>query len=165
MSSIRIGDTSSLEKQRRVNTSAGCYLVRKSDDGLKLLIIKKTWPNGDIKYVLPKGHKEGDETLEKAAIRETKEESGYTDFKLLRYLGSSTYELDWSEIQMKTDHYYLAILKSDREESKQPETYEEGVVAENQWRDLDKALEFLTFENNTEIHDLLKQYITQDILK
>lgn len=165
MSSIRIGDTSSLEKQRRVNTSAGCYLVRKSDDGLKLLIIKKTWPNGDIKYVLPKGHKEGDETLEKAAIRETKEESGYTDFKLLRYLGSSTYELDWSEIQMKTDHYYLAILKSDREESKQPETYEEGVVAENQWKDLDKALEFLTFENNTEIHDLLKQYITQDILK
>jgi ADP-ribose pyrophosphatase YjhB (NUDIX family) len=165
MSSIRIGDTSSLEKQRRVNTSAGCYLVRKSDDGLKLLIIKKTWPNGDIKYVLPKGHKEGDETLEKAAIRETKEESGYTDFKLLRYLGSSTYELDWSEIQMKTDHYYLAILKSDREESKQTETYEEGVVAENQWKDLDKALEFLTFENNTVIHDLLKQYITQDILK
>lgn len=165
MSSIRIGDTSSLEKQRRVNTSAGCYLVRKTDKGIELLVVKKIWPNGDIKHVLPKGHKEGDETLEEAAIRETNEETGYTDFKLLRYLGSSTYELDWSEIQMKTDHYYLAILNSDREETKQPETYEDGVVVENQWIDLDRALEFLTFENNQEIHDLLKQYIKQDILK
>lgn len=29
---IRIGDSSSLEKKRRVNTSAGCYLVRKSTE-------------------------------------------------------------------------------------------------------------------------------------
>lgn len=164
MSSIRIGDKSSLIKQRIVNTSAGCYLVRKTGQSIELLIIKKSWPNGDIKYVLPKGHKEGEETLEEAAIRETKEESGYTDFKLLRYLGSSTYELDWSEIQMKTDHYYLALLNSDKEESKQSETYEDGVVVENQWRDLDKALELLTFENNPEIHKLLKEYIQEDIV-
>jgi hypothetical protein len=40
--SIRIGDTSSLEKQRRVNTSAGCYLVRKADNNnIELLVIKK----------------------------------------------------------------------------------------------------------------------------
>jgi ADP-ribose pyrophosphatase YjhB (NUDIX family) len=163
MSSIRIGDTSSLEKQRRVNTSAGCYLVRKSDDGLKLLIIKKTWPNGDIKYVLPKGHKEGDETLEKAAIRETKEESGYTDFKLLRYLGSSTYELDWSEIQMKTDHYFLAVLNSDKQIDRKPEEYEKDVVVENLWLEVEKALTHLKYENYKEITDLLKEYIKTEL--
>lgn len=162
---IRIGDTSSLEKQRRINTSAGCYVIRKIDESIQLLIIKKTWPNGDVRYVLPKGHKERGETLEETAIRETKEESGFTDITLLRYLGSSTYELDWDEIQMKTDHYYLALLNSEKEGGKQPETYEDGVVIENQWIDLDRALELLTFENNPEIHDLLEQYINQDILK
>ena len=44
MSSIRIGDTSSLEKQRIVNTSAGCYLVRKEGSEIQLLIIKKIGP-------------------------------------------------------------------------------------------------------------------------
>ena len=66
---------------------------------------------------------------------------------------------------MKTDHYFLAILNSEKEEGKQPEIYEDGVMVENQWMDLDRALELLTFENNLEIHDLLKQYINQDILK
>lgn len=162
---IRIGDSSSLDKQRRVNTSAGCYLVRKMDNkDIDLLVIKKSWPNGNERFVLPKGHKEKDETLEEAAQREVMEESGYTDIKLLRYLASCTYEIDWDEIQMKTDHYYLALLSSDAQEGKQPETYEDGVELENQWIKLDKALELLTFENNPEIHKLLKQYVKEDLL-
>ena len=159
MSSIRIGDTSSLDKQRIVNTSAGCYLVRKANNSMELLIIKKTWPNGDTKYVLPKGHREGGETLEQTAIRETKEESGYTDFKLLRYIGSSTYELDWSEIQMKTDHYYLAVLNSDKQIERKPEEYEKDVTVENIWRELEEALTHLKYESYEEITDLLKEYI------
>jgi len=163
---IRIGASSSLDKKRRVNTSAGCYLVRKTDNNdIELLVIKKSWPDGNTRYVLPKGHKEGEEALEEAAVREVMEESGYKDITLLRYLGSSTYEIDWDEIQMKTDHYFLALLNSDKEEGKQPETYEDGVIVENQWIDLDSALGLLTFENNPEIHDLLKQYINQDMLK
>lgn len=163
MSSIRIGDTSSLEKQRIVNTSAGCYLVRKEGSEIQLLIIKKTWPNGDIKYVFPKGHREGDETLEQTAIRETKEESGYTDFKLLRYIGSSTYELDWSEIQMKTDHYYLAILNSDKQIERKPEEYEKDVTVENIWKEVEEALTHLKYESYKEITDLLKEYIKTEL--
>lgn len=163
---IRIGDSSFLEKKRRVNTSAGCYLVRKTgNDDIELLVIKKSWADGTTRYVLPKGHQEGKETLEEAALREVMEESGYKDIRLLRYLGSSTYELDWNEIQLKIDHYFLALLNSEREGGKQSEIYEVDVVVENQWMDLDRALESLTFENDHEIHDLLKQYIEQDILK
>ena len=160
---VRIGSTSSLEKRRRVNTSAGCFLVKKEDENVKLLVIKKTWPDGTTKYVLPKGHAEGEETLEETALREVMEESGYSDISLLRYLGSGTYELDWTEIQLKTDHYYLALLNSEKEGGKQPETYEEGVVVENQWRDVDEGLELLTYENYHEIIKLLKKYITEDI--
>ncbi len=159
---IRIGNSSSLEKKRRVNTSAGCYLVRKTENNdIELLVIKKSWPDGNIRYVLPKGHKEGEETLEDTALREVMEESGYKDIALLSYLGSSTYEIDWSEIQMKTDHYFLAILNSEKEEGKQPETYEDGVELENQWIKLNKGLELLTFENNPEIHELLKKIVKE----
>lgn len=164
-STIRIGDTSSLIKQRRVNTSAGCYLVRKNEDkGIELLVIKKVWPDGHTKFVLPKGHKEGGETLEETALRELIEESGYCDVTLLKYLGSGTYELDWSEIQMKTDHYYLAVLNSEREGGKQSESYEEGVIVENLWLPLDEGLGSLTYENDPEIHRVLKKYIKEDIL-
>ena len=162
---IRIGDSSLVNKKRRVNTSAGCYLVRNIDNNVELLLIKKRWPNGEEKYLLPKGHKEREETLEEAAIRETMEESGYIDITLLRYLGSSTYELDWSEIQIKTDHYFLAILNSDKQEGKKEETYEDEVIVENRWMDLEKAFELLTFEKNPEIHELIRGYIKEGIVE
>lgn len=163
---VRIGNSSILDKPRRLSTSAGCYLVRKTDNNnIELLIIKKVWQDGNTWYVLPKGHKEGEEYLEEVALREVMEESGYTDIILLRYLGSSMYELDRSEIQMKTDHFFLALLNSEKEEGKQPEIYEDGVIVENKWVELESALELLTFENNPEIHELVKKYISEDVLK
>ena len=69
-----------------------CQGRKKEDDNVKLLVIQKVWPDGTTKYVLPKGHKEGEETLEDTALREVREESGYSDISLLRYLGSATYE-------------------------------------------------------------------------
>ncbi len=165
LKTIRIGDIYSLNKRRRVNTSAGCYLVRKRDENkVELLLIKKKWSDGTERYILPKGHKEGEETLEDTALRETMEESGYIDITLLRYLGSSTYDLDWEEIKIKTDHYFLAILNSDKEDGKQQETYEEDVLVNNEWVDLDEGLELLTFENNPEIHKVVREYINEDIL-
>jgi 8-oxo-dGTP pyrophosphatase MutT (NUDIX family) len=161
---VRIGGTSSLEKRRKIHISSGCYLVKKEGNNIKLLVIKKVWQDGTTKYVLPKGHKEGEETLEDTALREVREESGYSDISLLRYLGSGTYEIDWEEIQLKTDHYFLALLNSEKEEGKQPETYEDGVILENQWRDVDEALELLTYENYPEINKLVKKYIEEDII-
>jgi 8-oxo-dGTP pyrophosphatase MutT (NUDIX family) len=159
MNSIRIGDTSSLDKQRRVNTSAGCYLIRKTDTGIQLLIIKKTFPNGDVKYVLPKGHKEGDETLEEVAHRETVEESGYTDFRLLKYIGSVTYELDWDEIQMKTDHYFLALVNSDKQIERKPEVYEKDVNVENVWMEIEEGFKYFTNENLPELNSFVKSLL------
>ena len=127
---VRIGDTSSLEKRRRVNTSAGCFLVKTEEGNVKLLVIKKVWLDGTTKYVLPKGHKEGEETLEDTALREVREESGYSDISLLRYLGSATYELDWTEIQLKTDHYFLALLNSEKEEGNQELMFQDVDITE-----------------------------------
>lgn len=160
MTTVRIGDTASLEKNRIINSSAGCYLVRKEDESYELLILHKKWPEGKEHYVLPKGHKEGDEVLEETARRETMEESGYTDFKLLKYIGSCTYELDWSEIQLKTDHYYLAILQSEEKRDRKPEEYEEEVTVENFWVDIEEGFKLLTFENQEEIHSKIRELIS-----
>ncbi len=161
MKTVRIGDSQSVEKRRIVNTSAGCYLVRKlPTQKYELLLIRKKWKTGEEKYVLPKGHIEGNESLEEAAIRETIEESGYTDFELLNYLGSITYELDWREIQVKTDHYFLSILISDKQNDINKETYEDEVTIEIIWIDLGKGFNLLTYETQKEIHKIIK-----DILK
>jgi len=160
MTAVRIGDTASLEKNRIINTSAGCYLIYKKDDSYQLFILNKKWPDGKEHYVLPKGHKEGDEFLEETAKRETTEESGYTDFKLLKYIGSCTYELDWSEIQLKTDHYYLAILQSEEKIGREPEEYEKDVTVKSLWIDLEEGFKLLTFENQEEIHSKVRELIS-----
>lgn len=159
---FRIGNTSLLVKKRRVNTSAGCFLIQENKLGeIQLLVMKKTWPDGNERYVLPKGHKEGEETLEEAAHREVMEESGYTQITLLRYLGSLTYEIDWEEIQMKTDHYFLASLDSEEQSGKKPESYEDEVKVENCWIELSKALKLLTFENSPELHALVLKFVSE----
>ena len=160
MTTVRIGNTSSLEKSRIVNTSAGCYLINNLDDNPQLLVINKRWPDGKEHYVLPKGHMEGDESLEETAKRETTEESGYTDFKLLSYIGSCTYELDWSQIQLKTDHYYLAILQSEDKIESKPEEYESDVIIENIWIDIEEGFKLLTFENQEEIHQKIREMLS-----
>jgi len=166
MRTVRIGDTSSLQKKRRVNTSAGCFLIRKSEtvSGYELLLIRKQKPGEPDRYVLPKGHKEREECLEEAALRETTEESGYLNIDLLNYIGSATYELDWDEIQLKTDHYFTAKLKNEEKTDIKDEDYEPGVSAEAVWLDLVKAFDLLTFENIPEFLSFIKKTLKPEIL-
>ena len=58
--------------QTTVETSAGGVVVRPSDEGWRVLVIRDPYGN----WGLPKGHVEGDETLEEAAAREVVEETG-----------------------------------------------------------------------------------------
>ena len=67
--------------------SAGCYLLRKNNNKYELLVIHRTKLLGEEKYVLPKGHVEGKETLEEAAKREVSEETGlFWIFKLFCFI-------------------------------------------------------------------------------
>lgn len=160
MTTVRIGDSSLLDKKRRVHSSAGCFLVRKSATGtFELLVIHKTWPDGEEKFVLPKGHQQGDETLEETATRETVEEAGYVDFTLLAYVGSCTYELDWDEIFIKTDHYYIAELRSEKRDKQKQEKYEEGVLVETLWVDIEKGIGLLKYENLPELRIQVKRLL------
>jgi 8-oxo-dGTP pyrophosphatase MutT (NUDIX family) len=166
----------------RIDTSAGCYVIRKRDNKYELLLIHKTLPkektfkhididkNGKetlvetkVKelYAIPKGHRKEDEKLEDAALRETTEESGYTDIEIVKPLGSKTYILPWDTVIKKTDHYFLAILQSERKTKQTLTGWDEDPGMKPVWIDLEEGFNTLTWENNPEILEKIKEYINK----
>jgi len=69
-----------------------------------LLLHDQSWDH----YVLPQGHKEAGENLRQTAIREAKEETGYSELKLIKKI--KRYQYNYSKgnrIIYKTIHVYL----------------------------------------------------------
>lgn len=86
--------------------SAGCVLVRRRGEAeMEALIIRR----GDKpRYEIPKGHLEGAETSEQAALRELREETGLaTEVHVGIKIGSETYMLPRTGAR-KTVDYFLA---------------------------------------------------------
>lgn len=162
MESIRITDTTSVSKCRKVITSAKSYLYRESSSGsgcYELLVLHEVSKKGEESYVLPGGSKEGEESLEETAARELTEETGYCDFQIQHYLGSTTYELDKDVIWIKTDHLFLVKLLSDRRVDQDLVPYESEVIKEILWIDIDRAFLLLTRANNPEHISLIRRLL------
>jgi 8-oxo-dGTP pyrophosphatase MutT (NUDIX family) len=68
--------------------SAGGVVVR--DDQVVVIVPRKPGPEGQKTLALPKGHPDGDESLEEAATREVREEAG-VDAELVDRLGDVEY--------------------------------------------------------------------------
>ncbi len=160
---IRVGDDSSMEKERNATDSAGSFLIRKLEDRkYQLLLLHQQWPDGTENYVLPKGHKEEGETLDSAARRETTEETGYIDFTLVQYIGSRTYEINWKEYRViKTDHYFLSILDSEERKDLRLAEYEKEYMAESMWLDLEEGFKKLSYEGSEEFFNVIRKYLKQ----
>ncbi len=147
MESTRITDTTSVNKSRKVITSAKSYLYRESSScpgAYELLVLREVSKKGEESYVLPGGSKEGKESLEEAAARELTEETGYCDFQIQNYLGSTTYELDKDIIWIKTDHLFLVKLLSDKKVDQNLVEYEKKVIKEILWVEMERAFSLLT---------------------
>lgn len=86
-----------------------------------LLLYDKNWNH----YVLPQGHRETGESLRQTVIRETKEETGYNDLKLIKKIKQYQYHYHKSnKIVYKNIHTYLVKILSLSSQKKQLDKHE-----------------------------------------
>lgn len=92
---------------------------------------------------LPKGHVEPGETVREAALRETSEETGYLDLRIVADMGRQrvTFE-DRGRQVVRTERYFLMKLPSGRLDPRGTSEDKFDPV----WMGWDRALEALTFE-------------------
>ena len=122
--------------------ASGGIVVR---DGQVLLLHKHV----KDEYVLPKGHVEAGESLEAAALRETREETGFVNLRPLANLGTlrSEFTLNGRDVVRDETYFVMRLLDDTRDESPAHDdaAYDQDVF--NQlWLPLDDAAEQLTFE-------------------
>ena len=109
---------------QRVGVVVGSLVKR----GNKYLLVKET-PNGDVVYNLPAGHVDKGEQLEKAAVREAKEETGY-DIRLVEQIA-----LYHESAPQSVKHIYLAEIIGGEELA------QEGEILEVVWHSFDEIVE------------------------
>ena len=91
-----MAETSSAEPVRQ----GGAVAVRLGDKPRYLLVRARLHPEH---WLFPKGHVDGEETLEQTAVRELAEEAGVAG-RVLAPLGSSGYAFEGKRIEV---HYFL----------------------------------------------------------
>lgn len=133
--------------------TAGCYLVRQKNDGWEIVLVYKKWSEDNQGWVPPKGHVKKGESLEEAAKRETIEETGYCDFKIMKPLKTLHIEYPWDDgyLHRKSIHYFLAKLSSDKRQKLKQSQQEKDSTVEVKWLKLGEAEEKLLFDDEREI--------------
>ncbi len=93
-------------RRRVAETSAGGFVI--SSDGLQTIaLIGRETRAKHLEWCVPKGHPEGDESLEAAAIREVFEETGI-EAEIVSPLGSIEYTFSAGNVVItKTVHHYI----------------------------------------------------------
>jgi 8-oxo-dGTP pyrophosphatase MutT (NUDIX family) len=122
--------------------SAGGIVI----DDSRVLLIHSASKNT---YEFPKGTIDEGETKDYTAIREVKEETGYT-VEIVGFIGDETYEFN-SEAGVrfiKTVTYYLMVLAD--AEAPRP-NLQEGEDFVNKWSSFDEAMDLLTYDNSKEL--------------
>ena len=88
----------------RLEFSAGGIVARAGEEGPEVLLIKDSYG----RWTWPKGKIEKGETLEQAAIREIREETGLKDIEIVCKIGDVKYFYRLkAELIFKTVHVYL----------------------------------------------------------
>lgn len=116
---------------QKAGVVVGCLVKRDN----KYLLVKEN-PDGKVVYNLPAGHVDKDEQLEVAAIRETKEETGY-DVRLVKQIA-----LYHETAPQSVKHVYQAEIIGGQEQA------QEGEILEVVWKSFD---ELQVLERNGEM--------------
>lgn len=140
--------------------SAGGLVVRLIGGRLEVAIIARYNRGGRLEWCLPKGHPEGRETHEEAAIREVEEETGIAG-DILASLGAIDYWFTVSSHRVhKTVHHYLLRATGGELTTENDPDHEAVDVA---WVDLDVLNAKLSFPNERRIVDLARDVLPEHL--
>jgi 8-oxo-dGTP pyrophosphatase MutT (NUDIX family) len=94
-------------RSTRREVSAGGVVYRREDGDLEVLLAARRTRRGDLAWGLAKGGIEADESIEEAAVREVREETGI-DAEIEESLGETRYFYVWDEVRVrKVVHFFL----------------------------------------------------------
>lgn len=131
--------------------SAGGAVFRRSERGVELVIGYQTdWNTGAATVRLPKGHVEGSETLEQAAVREVREEAG-RHARVLEKLDECHYAYENLETGEAISKRVVFFLMEDCGEASDHRDAEMNDIA---WLPIAEAIGALTFDNERAIVQL-----------
>jgi 8-oxo-dGTP pyrophosphatase MutT (NUDIX family) len=137
-------------------TSAGGLVVERTDDGPRAALIARRNRAGRVEWCLPKGHLEGEETIEQAAVREVAEETGIRG-RVVRELGTVEYWFSVPEKRIhKTVHHYLMEAVGGRLTIEDDPDAEAIDVA---WVPIAELGQRLTFPNERRIADVAVRHL------
>lgn len=128
----------------RQEISAGGIVYKKGEGGLKIAFILDPFR----KWTFAKGHLEEGETLEEAALRETREEMGLKNLKIIAPLGKTDiwFRDRWQHkgaMVHKTIHHFL--MRAPRDAVAHPQTAEK--IRKVRWVPIGKAVSFCGYKN------------------
>jgi 8-oxo-dGTP pyrophosphatase MutT (NUDIX family) len=124
-----------------LNYSAAGGVVVQED---QVLVLRR--PSRD-EVRLPKGHVKASESVQRAAMREVTEESGYADVEIVCDLGEQIVEFDFrGQHVIRVERYFLMTATTSRQVEREPQ--EAQFLPD--WLGWDEALSELTFEPERE---------------
>jgi 8-oxo-dGTP pyrophosphatase MutT (NUDIX family) len=130
----------------RAETSAGGVVVRRTAQDVLVLLIRDSYG----KWGFPKGHLQDGEAADVAAARETAEETGLHDLRVLERLDTIQWRFQWrGALIHKTCHFFLMQSET---EATSPQVAEG--ITECHWTTFERAHELIAYAN---ARDVLRQ--------
>jgi 8-oxo-dGTP pyrophosphatase MutT (NUDIX family) len=125
--------------------SAGGVVYRRSDDGVEVILASRRTRRGDLAWGLAKGGIEGDESMEDAAVREVREETGI-EAVIEDSLGDTKYMYVWEDVRIrKTVHFFLMRATGGDVDDRDDE------MEEVRWFPLDRAMKRAAYRGERDV--------------
>lgn len=138
-------------RRARVETSAGGVVFRRGEAELEFLLIRDPYEN----WGLPKGHIEGGETPEQAALREVEEETGLCELAMVAQLPTiDWYFRDRGKLVHKFCHFFLLECVA----GEATPQLDEGIT-ECIWQPPQRALETVSYANARDVMRVAAEWL------